>query len=150
MDGRSKQIISPKKTYKWPTKTHMRCYSYHSSLEKYRVTNTVRCQNAREGVEKKESSYIVGRNIGDIVIMEKYRDALKIQESTTCMHSQSLQSCPTIHDPTYCSMPGSTLSMGFSQRSLEWVVMPSSGEFPNSRIESVTPASPVLQGILYC
>lgn len=35
------------------------------------VTNTVRCQNAREGVEKEESSYTVAGNVIDTVTMEK-------------------------------------------------------------------------------
>ena len=50
---------------------HMRCYSISLIIREMQVTNTVRCQNAREGVEKKESSYTVGRNIIDTVIIEK-------------------------------------------------------------------------------
>ena len=49
----------------------MRCYSISLIIREMQVTNTVRCQNAREGVEKKESSYTVGRNIIDTVIIEK-------------------------------------------------------------------------------
>ena len=44
----------------------------------------------------------------------------------TCVHAQSLQSCPTLCYPMDCSPPGSSLH-GISQgRIMKWVVMPSS------------------------
>ena len=48
-----------------------------------------------------------------------------------CICAQSLQSCPTLSDPTYCSPPGSSVHGILQARTLEWVAMPSSkGIFP--------------------
>ena len=53
------------------------------------------------------------------------------------------KSCPTLHDPTDCSPPGSSARGILQARILEWVAMPSSrGNLPDSGIE---PGSPALQ-----
>ena len=45
----------------------------------------------------------------------------------TCMHAKSLQSCPTLCDPMYCSLPGSSVHGILQARILEWVAISSSG-----------------------
>ena len=40
-----------------------------------------------------------------------------------CMHSQSLQSCPTLYDPMDCSPPGSSVHGILQARILEWVAI---------------------------
>ena len=44
------------------------------------------------------------------------------------MHSQSLQSCPTLCDPMDCSPSGSSVHGILQARILEWVAVPSSRE----------------------
>ena len=44
-----------------------------------------------------------------------------------CMHTKSLQSCPTLCDPMDCSPPGSSVHGILQARILEYVTMPSSG-----------------------
>ena len=43
-----------------------------------------------------------------------------------CIHSQSLQSCPTLHNPMDSSPPGSSVHRILQARILEWVAMLSS------------------------
>ena len=38
-----------------------------------------------------------------------------------CVHTQSLQSCPTLCDPMDCSPPGSSVHGILQARTLEWV-----------------------------
>ena len=46
----------------------------------------------------------------------------------SCMCAfKSLQSCPTLCDPTDCSLPGSSVRGILQARIPEWVAMPSSG-----------------------
>ena len=47
---------------------------------------------------------------------------------TACLHAQSLQSCPTLCDPTDRSLPA-PLSKGFSQQEY-WSVKPTSPALP--------------------
>ena len=50
------------------------------------------------------------------------------------MHAcaKSLQLCPTLCNPTDCSLPGSSVNWVLQARILEWVAMPySRGVFPN-------------------
>ena len=42
----------------------------------------------------------------------------------TCVHAQSLQSCPTLWDPMDHSPPGSSVHGVFQARILEWVAIP--------------------------
>ena len=39
--------------------------------------------------------------------------------------SEVAQSCPTLHDPMDCSLPGSSVHVIFQTRVLEWVPLPS-------------------------
>ena len=51
-----------------------------------------------------------------------------------CMHAKSLQSCPTLGDPTVCSLPGSSVHRLLQARILEGAAMPSSREsFPTQK-----------------
>ena len=50
------------------------------------------------------------------------------------------QSCPTLCDPTDCSLPGSSVH-GDSPKILEWVAMPSSRE--SSQLRDRTQVSPI-------
>ena len=66
---------------------------------------------------------------------------LSVTEPVNIVVGQLL--CPTLCDPTDCSLPGSSVH-GISQaRILEWVVIPSPGDLPNPGME---PASPALAG----
>ena len=42
-----------------------------------------------------------------------------------CVHSQSLQSCPTLCNPMDCRLPGSSVHWILQESIPEWVVMPS-------------------------
>ena len=55
------------------------------------------------------------------------------------VHAKSLQSCPTLCDPTDCSPPGSSVHGILQARILEWVAMPSSRG--SSRPRDRTPVS---------
>ena len=44
--------------------------------------------------------------------------------SSLCMHAKSLQTCPTLCDPTDYSPPGSPVHGILQVRALEWVTMP--------------------------
>ena len=57
-----------------------------------------------------------------------------------CMHAKSIQSCPIFCDPTDYSSLGSSVHGIFQTRILEWVAMPSSGDFPDPGIEPRTSA----------
>ena len=60
-----------------------------------------------------------------------------------CICAKSLQSCPTLCDPTDCDLPGSSVHGLLQASILAWVAMPSSwGDLPNPGIE---PRSPELQ-----
>ena len=57
------------------------------------------------------------------------------------------QLCLPLCDLRDCSPPGSSVHRILWERRLEWWIIPSSRDFPNSGIES---RSPALQAILYC
>ena len=63
-----------------------------------------------------------------------------------CMCAKLLQSCPTLCDPTNCSLPGFSLHGVLQTSILEWVTMPSSRDLPNPRIEPTSLMSPALTG----
>ena len=46
-----------------------------------------------------------------------------------CMHTKLLQSCLTLCDPMYCSLPGSSVHGILQARTLEWVAILFSREF---------------------
>ena len=46
-----------------------------------------------------------------------------------CMRDKSLQLCPTLCDPTDCSLPGSSVRGILQAVILEWVAMPSSPQW---------------------
>ena len=62
--------------------------------------------------------------------------------SDTKKESEVTQSCPTLHDPMDCSLPGSSIHGIFQARVLEWVAISFSRWFSNPGIE---PRSPTLQ-----
>ena len=59
-----------------------------------------------------------------------------------------IQSCPTLCDPMDCSLLGSSVRGILQVRILEWIAMPSSGDLPNSGIETVSCGSFIADGIL--
>ena len=62
----------------------------------------------------------------------QFQQDLPVYTGCACMYVQSLQSCPTLCNPTDCSPPGSSVRGILQARILEWVAMPSSREiFPN-------------------
>ena len=62
------------------------------------------------------------------------------------MRAQSLQSCPTLHNPmdSHCP-PGSSVHEILQARILEWVACPPPGDRLNPGIEPASPVSPALQ-----
>ena len=59
----------------------------------------------------------------------------------SCVHAQSLQSCPTLCDPMDYSPPGSSVHGILQARILEWVAMVhGSGDLPGPGTEPVSPA----------
>ena len=59
--------------------------------------------------------------------------------------SEVAQSCPTLHDPMVCSLPGSSIHGIFQARVLEWGAMPFSRGF-----SSPQGLNPCLLQLLYC
>ena len=55
-------------------------------------------------------------------------------------------SCVTLCDPLDCSTPDSSVSGTLYARTLEWVVIPSPGNFPDLGIEPVSLLSLALAG----
>ena len=53
------------------------------------------------------------------------------------------QSCPTLCEPIDCNPPGSSIHGILQARILEWVAIPSLGDFPDPGMEH---SSPGLQG----
>ena len=58
------------------------------------------------------------------------------------MHTKSLQLCPTLCDPTDCSLPGSSVHEILQARILEWVACPPPGDLPRPGIKPTSPAAP--------
>ena len=54
--------------------------------------------------------------------------------------AKSLQSCPTLCNPTDVSPPGSSVPGIFQARELEWLPFPSPGDLSDPGIEPVSPA----------
>ena len=64
-----------------------------------------------------------------------------------CVCAKSLQSCPTLCDPTNCSLPGSSVQGIFQARILEWVA--SSYSRKSFRPRDQTHLSCISRGSLY-
>ena len=74
-------------------------------------------------------------------------DMIKVH---TCMHTQSIRSCPTFFATLWTIAHQAPLSMGFSR--LEYwsgLLCPPLGDLPIPGIQTASPAIPALQ-ILYC
>ena len=56
------------------------------------------------------------------IVLESLVVAITIIIITKC--AKWLQSCPTLCDPTYCSLPSSSVHEIFQGRILEWVAIP--------------------------
>ena len=56
-----------------------------------------------------------------------------------------MQSCPTLYDPTDCSLPGSSVHGILQARILAWVAVPSSRGSSQFRVEPMSLMSPALQ-----
>ena len=63
-----------------------------------------------------------------------------------CIYTEKLQSCLTLWDPMGYSPPSSSVHGILQARTLEWVVMPSSGDLPDLGIQTVSLTSPALEG----
>ena len=63
----------------------------------------------------------------------------------TFSNSEVAQSCPTLHDPMGCSLPGSVQGI-FQARDWSGLPFPSPGDLPNPGIE---PRSPALQADIF-
>ena len=62
------------------------------------------------------------------------------------VRAKSLQSCLTLCNPIYCSLPGSSVHGIFQARILEWVAMPSLRDLPDPGIELASLMSPATTG----
>ena len=62
------------------------------------------------------------------------------------VRAKSLQSCLTLCNPIYCSLPGSSVHGIFQARILEWVAFPIPGHLLNPGIEPTSFASSALAG----
>ena len=96
---------------------------YCLTLVRMAIFKSLQITNAGEGVEKREPPHTVA-----------------------CMHTKSLQSCPTVCDPLDYSLPGSSVHGILQARILEWVAMPSSRDLPDAGTELVFLMSLVLAG----
>ena len=67
-----------------------------------------------------------------------------------CVLAKSLQSCPTLCDPTDCSLSGSSVHVIFQGRILEWVVMLSSRGSTDPGIEPSFLQLLNCRQVLYC
>ena len=67
---------------------------------------------------------------------------LQLKKKKKVTESEVSQLCPTLYDPTDCSLPGSSVHGIFQATVLEWVAIPSPGDLPNPGME---PRSPALQ-----
>ena len=63
-----------------------------------------------------------------------------------CVHTKSLQLCPTLCSSMDCSLPGSSVQGILQARILEWITMPSSRGSSRPRDEHASLASPALAG----
>ena len=68
---------------------------------------------------------------------------------TICMHSKSLQSCPTLCEPMECSLLGSSVYGILQARILEWVACPPPWDFPDPGIEPMSLMSPALTSAFF-
>ena len=64
----------------------------------------------------------------------------------SCVHAESLQSCPTLCDPTDCSLPGSSVHRILQARMLAWVAISSSRGSSRPRDQTHISVSPALAG----
>ena len=67
----------------------------------------------------------------------------------SCMHPKSLQLSLTLCDPMDCSSPGSSVHGILQARIVEWVVMPSSRDLPDPKIDSASRVAPALAGRIF-
>ena len=58
------------------------------------------------------------------LVIKIAQDDMHYVSSSLCMYARSLQSCPSLCDPTYYSPPGSSVHGILQVRTLEWVAMP--------------------------
>ena len=65
---------------------------------------------------------------------------------TSKVTSEVAQSCPTLCNPTDCSLPGSSVHGIFQTRILEWLPFPSPGELSDPEIKPSFLASPAPAG----
>ena len=77
------------------------------------------------------------------------RFILKFQAMTNLFSvsicAQPFQLCPTLCDPTDCSLPGSSVH-GILQQEYSSVLSGSTGDLPNPGIEPMSPMFPALAG----
>ena len=62
------------------------------------------------------------------------------------MFAKLLQLCPTLCNPVDCNLLGSSVHGILQARILGWVVIPSSGDFPNPGIRPLSLMLPALAG----
>ena len=68
---------------------------------------------------------------------------------TLCVCAESLQSCPTLCNPTDCSPPGSSVRGILQARILQWLPCPPPGDLPDPGVEPMFPVSLALAGMFF-
>ena len=75
------------------------------------------------------------------------KDKFCLPSLTSCVRACSVtQWCPTLCNPTDCSLPGSSVCGILQARILKEVAIPFSRNLPDPGIELASPASPVSAG----
>ena len=111
---------------------------YYFTLVRMASIKSLQIKNAGEGVEKREPSYTVGRNVNwyslwYILCRTVWRLLKKLKIELPWVHAKSFQSCSMLCNPVDCSPSGSSIYGILQTRILEWVAMPSSRETSQPR-----------------
>ena len=79
---------------------------------------------------------------------EKAGKNFRVSESSRSVlcHAKLLQSCPPLCNPMDCSLPASSVHGILQANVLQWVAIPSPGDFPNPGIKLMSLTSPTLAG----
>ena len=86
-----------------------------------------------------------------VILQEQKEQPFQIEKKNiwrknVCKHAELLHSCPTLHNPMDCSLPGSSVHGILQARILKWVTKPSTGDLPDWGIQPMSLTSPALAG----
>ena len=92
-----------------------------------------------------EPSYLVSPALGSRFFTTAPPEKV-INVLPECVCAKSLQWCPILCDSKDSSPPGSSVHHILHARILEWIIMPTSSDLPDSGIETASLMSPALAG----